>query len=59
MCSALSSSSSNSYFLILNFSFSLRSPSDVVLYLSVPDVNRAIGVGGHVGFVRDEHDRVA
>ena len=35
-----------------------RSP-DVVLDLTVAEVNGAVGVGGDVGFVGDEHDRVA
>src|SRR5215203_1086941 len=32
---------------------------DVVLDLAVADVNRSVGVGGHLGFVRDQDDRVA
>ena len=37
----------------------LRRPPHVVLDLSVADVDGAVRVGGDVGFVGDEHDRVA
>src|SRR5258706_4088959 len=37
----------------------LRRPAYVVFDLSVADMDRPVGEGGHVGFVRHDHDRVA